>query len=340
MWPHHLFNNVPFFTKPKFRSASEEPPLFEADYHRSEPKTSGNAVKRALIIGINYRKKSKGPEKQKKLRWGHRDARAWAELLKRKYGYVDSEITLMLDERGYPASLMPSKKNILHQIGRLVHGLEENSGSRLVFYYSGHSSQVPSDSIREEDGLDECLVPIQSGRYDSSADDKILDDHLRKHLVDSIPEGVFLTAIFDACHSGTMLDLDHYQCNAVYFPWLNRGKRRNSRSLWQLNLIKILEETPHISYHELVERLGYEQHGVIRQVHEACRNQFEEIRKKKELEKDKKRQEQLDQEQKSLQERMDDEGENGMKCILDGSNFQDPTLGSQRPLTEYDIVIM
>lgn len=41
-----------------------------------------------------------------------------------------------------------------------------------------------------------------------------------------------LTAIFDSCHSGTLLDLDHYLCNGVYFPWLSRGKRKG-KTKWQ-----------------------------------------------------------------------------------------------------------
>ncbi|KAI9062042.1 hypothetical protein FKP32DRAFT_1593907 [Trametes sanguinea] len=155
-----------------------------------------------------------------------------------QYGYEDSDITLMLDERRYPANLQPSKKNILHQIGRLVHGLKKNSGSRLVFYYSGHSTQIPSESIHEDDGLDEYLIAARS-RSDGSNSDAvdstfIIDNYLREQLVNPIPKGVFLTAIFDACHAGTMLDLNHYQCNAVYFPWLNRGIRHKSKSRFQL----------------------------------------------------------------------------------------------------------
>jgi hypothetical protein len=33
-------------------------------------------------------------------------------------------------------------------------------------------------------------------------------------------------AIFDTCHSGTMLDLPHYHCNDVYVPWISKGNRR------------------------------------------------------------------------------------------------------------------
>ncbi|KAI9062040.1 hypothetical protein FKP32DRAFT_1677650 [Trametes sanguinea] len=513
-----LFRKVIVANKSALVDVRGGPPLSEADQQKTKPEASGKVVKRALVIGINYRQKSQGADKPGRLRWGYRDARAWAGLLKKRYGYDDSEITLMLDEKGYPVHLRPTKSNILFQIKRLVEGLEEGSGTRVVFYYSGHSGQIATDSINEDDGLDEYIMAIPSGENNSYADNMILDGYLRKHLVERIPKGVYFTAIFDACHSGTMLDLDHYYCNSVFFPWINRGIRRHSKSLWQLVTRKnailptavtdrgfvhisrsALEEaatahdharenspacissiplfrgrkkqredadmpsiasvlgnqlpqtvsrpppvraatsqvdsdskstppkkipvrcysfnhrfdvtasklkeatyvfmgirrqspapkdpkrctgwckvvgdttayivsisatndaqlaydgpggqsmtqagphlrdhvlssdqaTPHISCRELVERLGYEQHGVIRQVHEACRNQFQKIRRKKELAKNKKRQEKLDQERKDLEKRMEDKGENGMRHVLDGSNFQDPTLGSQRPL--------
>ena len=44
--------------------------------------------------------------------------------------------------------------------------------------------------------------------------------------MDPLPVGAFLTAIVDACHSGTMFDLDHYLCNNVYFPFVTRGPRK------------------------------------------------------------------------------------------------------------------
>jgi len=63
--------------------------------------------------------------------------------------------------------------------------------------------------------------------------------------VGSLPKGSTLTAIFDSCTSGTLLgnvlstyplsavadtqkDLDHYKCNNVYRPWVNKGGRRSN----------------------------------------------------------------------------------------------------------------
>jgi hypothetical protein len=33
-------------------------------------------------------------------------------------------------------------------------------------------------------------------------------------------------AILDTSHSGTLLDLPHYNCNNIYVPWLSKGERR------------------------------------------------------------------------------------------------------------------
>ncbi|KAI8974820.1 caspase domain-containing protein [Trametes punicea] len=119
-------------------------------HHLINPPTSVEAVKRALVIGINYTGRTTD------LRWCQRDAGAWCELLKTQYGYRDEEITLMVDAPGHRADLQPTRMNILKQICRLVQPVKEGSGSRLVFFYSGHAGQIPTDSSTEEDGYDEC----------------------------------------------------------------------------------------------------------------------------------------------------------------------------------------
>lgn len=47
-----------------------------------------------------------------------------------------------------------------------------------------------------------------------------MDHELRAHLVDILPSGVSLTAIFDSSNvlDLDLLDLDHYLCNNVYIP--------------------------------------------------------------------------------------------------------------------------
>ena len=48
---------------------------------------------------------------------------------------------------------------------------------------------------------------------------------LREHMVDKLQVGVTLTAIFDACHSETLLDLDHYACNERKCSWMKTWRK-------------------------------------------------------------------------------------------------------------------
>ncbi|KAI0641429.1 caspase domain-containing protein [Trametes meyenii] len=192
-------------------------------------------VKKALVIGINYSDASPTPSSPyAPLTHARDDAKDIASLIVAKYGYRRENIVMLLDEGG-DARYAPTRDNILREIHKLVHGAR--SGDHFFFYYSGHSDQIASEgpAPEEEDGMDEYIVPVD---YDKHAEDEpmrkrmILDNKLRKLLVDKLPVGAYLTAIFDSCHSGTLLDLDHYLCNNIYFPWISPGFR-NQNTLWR-----------------------------------------------------------------------------------------------------------
>jgi hypothetical protein len=57
----------------------------------------------------------------------------------------------------------------------------------------------------EADGMDETLVPLDFDGNDPRT--FLTDDELKSSFFDVIPNGVFVTAIYDCCHSGTMSDL-------------------------------------------------------------------------------------------------------------------------------------
>ena len=61
--------------------------------------------------------------------------------------------------------------------------------------------------------LDHTAVSISKHGQDKTA--VISSELLRELLTDDLPSGAQLTAIFDSCHSGTLLDLDHYLCAGV-----------------------------------------------------------------------------------------------------------------------------
>jgi len=172
--------------------------------------------KKALLIGISTCKTEGYP----KLTGPHEDVYKMRDLLLEIYGYTPSEITILLDIEGY---VQPTRDNILAAIAELVKDVKQ--GDQLYFHYSGHSTQRDNPrSNSEEDGRDECLVPLDG------EDMMIVDNQLHASLVEPLPSGSHLVAVLDTCHSGSLLDLRHYRCNRVYVPWTWRG-RRNSEEI-------------------------------------------------------------------------------------------------------------
>lgn len=69
---------------------------------------------------------------------------------------------------------------------------------------TGHGGQTPDTDGDEDDGYDEVIYPV-----DFRVAGHIVDDEMHRILVQSLPPGVRLTAIFDSCHSGSALDLPY-----------------------------------------------------------------------------------------------------------------------------------
>ncbi|KAK0200469.1 caspase domain-containing protein [Desarmillaria ectypa] len=186
--------------------------------------------RKALLIGINYKTGKDSGNEQYELHTPHRDVHDMKDLLIKHYGYDDANITMLLDD-GKSAERQPTQSNIIREIKKLVQ--DAKSGDRFFFQYSGHVGQVENKNNSEEDGMDECLIPCDhNDEHDSR---KIMDNELRRHLVDALPIGSSLVAVFDSCHSASLLDLDHFRCNRVYVPWISKGRRR-SDSMWNRNV--------------------------------------------------------------------------------------------------------
>ncbi|TFY56365.1 hypothetical protein EVG20_g8948, partial [Dentipellis fragilis] len=181
----------------------------------------GGGRRRALLIGIGYGEAKEWPE----LFGTFDDVECFHELLRDTYHYHEDEITVLMDHGRLPKLLWPTEENILREMQRLVK--DAAPGDQLVLLYSGHSDQQPTDSdLAEEDGSDEVIISCDEKR--------IVDNDLRRILVNPLPPNCNFTAIFDSCHSGTLLDLPHYHCNQVWVPWLSKGKRRTKTMQYQM----------------------------------------------------------------------------------------------------------
>ncbi|KZT69121.1 hypothetical protein DAEQUDRAFT_276836 [Daedalea quercina L-15889] len=190
---------------------------------RNDPATGQR--KKALLIGIKY-DTSGSPESEDfgKLRGPHDDVQSVHDLLTDVYGYRLEDIVVLIDREGGDRRMQPTKVNITREIQQLVRNARP--GDRLVFLFAGHSTQLTCSEHTEEDDMDEAIVPMDhSGPEKTKKSKLIMDNWLRKYLIDPLKPGVQLIAILDACHSGTLLDLDHNECNRVVFPWVNLGLR-------------------------------------------------------------------------------------------------------------------
>ncbi|KAL4259289.1 Peptidase C14 caspase domain-containing protein [Pleurotus pulmonarius] len=146
--------------------------------------------RKALLIGIGELDRA-GPRN---------DAKKMRRLLMENYLYKKTDIVLMHDKQRL-ARLVPTKDNVLREIDNLVRDCQP--GDHFVFHYSGHTGQQTNLDGTEVDGLDERIETMTGS---------ILDDVLRARLVDPLCPGSQLVAILDSCHSATLLDLPHMDC--------------------------------------------------------------------------------------------------------------------------------
>lgn len=145
-------------------------------------------VRKALLVGINDYAPigAGGPD----LNGCVNDVRDMAITL-RDLGIVPAvpwSMHIVTDGRATRAA-------ILNELGWLVGGAKR--GDILVFYYSGHGSQMPDMTGEETDKKDETICP-----HDFATSGMIRDDDLRA-VFSRIAAGVNLEVILDSCHSGT-----------------------------------------------------------------------------------------------------------------------------------------
>ncbi|KAJ7633933.1 caspase domain-containing protein [Mycena rosella] len=146
----------------------------------------------------------------------HKDVEDIRSLLIDCYGYLAADITILFDD-GISRHTQPTRTNILKAIQDLVK--DAKAGDHFWFHYSGHSAQLKNRSNSEEDGKDECLIPLDGENQ------MIMDNELHAALVVPLPAGSQLVAVLDTCHSESLLDLSHNRCNQVFVPWILRGRK-------------------------------------------------------------------------------------------------------------------
>ncbi|KAF9550303.1 hypothetical protein CPC08DRAFT_768933 [Agrocybe pediades] len=172
-----------------------------------------NQTKRALLVGINYSGINYSDIKVKRgwcLRGTHSDIESMKELLIGKYDYAEENIVVLWDKADTLPEFLPTKGNIT-DLWRLEHNITSS--------FCGHSFQRDEDMTSqkrvEDDGLEEYIIPSNAVSTDGTIlqDFVITDKALNARLVKPMKDGCQLIALFDTCHSGTLLNLRHTKCN-------------------------------------------------------------------------------------------------------------------------------
>ncbi|HYG62450.1 MAG TPA: caspase family protein [Thermoanaerobaculia bacterium] len=147
--------------------------------------------RRALLIGIDrYPLLSEAEH----LDGAVNDAKAMAQLLTERFGFPEKAVRLLLDQAA-------TRDAILGAMDRLVE--ETAKDDVVVFHFSGHGSQVKDLEGDEEDGWDETIVPVDSGR-EPHPNRQITDDEIYSWLLRLTEKTPYVTLIFDCCHSATI----------------------------------------------------------------------------------------------------------------------------------------
>lgn len=151
--------------------------------------------KKALLIGINYF----GTDSE--LNGCINDVHNMGQFLVERYGFNQQDFVVLTDDQQSPAGI-PTRDNILKAMQWLVDGAQP--GDNLFIAYSGHGGSEEDEDGDEDDGMDETMCPV-----DYQENGQIHDDQIHDVLVKPLPAGCRLTALFDCCHSGSILDLPY-----------------------------------------------------------------------------------------------------------------------------------
>lgn len=148
--------------------------------------------KTGVVFGLNY----KGTDYE--LNGCINDVTFVSQILATNYGYTG--IKVFTDN----TAVKPTKATIINELKLLVS--QSANYDEIFIHYSGHGGQIRDKNSDEIDGLDEVIFPL-----DFAKSGIIKDDDLLAILKQSKCE---VRAIFDSCHSGSILDLQ-YQAQFV-----------------------------------------------------------------------------------------------------------------------------
>ncbi|HEV8433877.1 MAG TPA: caspase family protein [Thermoanaerobaculia bacterium] len=160
---------------------------------------AGTVHRHALLIGISDYSASRLPtiglpapgRSWSNLDGAATDVAVMRELLLKKKGFAAADVAMLTDQEATRAAILDAiDKRLVCAAGK---------GDIVLFYYSGHGSQVRNTRSDEDDFYDESLVPADSRRGALDVRDK----ELRTRFNAILDQGAQLTVVLDSCHSAS-----------------------------------------------------------------------------------------------------------------------------------------
>ena len=160
---------------------------------------------RALVVGVSeYPNLSEAFQLE-----GPRNDAVRARNVLTQRGFAPANIKVLAD--GVNDAALPTRSNILAELDRLA---KTASKDDFVFlYFAGHGSQQPADRSTAEgraeaDGLYEIFLPRDVGKWSGSVgkiENALVKTEMRDAVDRILAKGAFVWAVFDSCHSATMV---------------------------------------------------------------------------------------------------------------------------------------
>ena len=146
----------------------------------------------ALLVGINYFKT------KYELQGCINDTNS-INLFISNYNF--QKISILTDNTVKKAN----RNNILDEFKNLL--INSRAGDVLLFFYSGHGSYILDKNNNEKSGNDQVIIPCDFK--------EIIDDELKNIIQANLKKDVTLIALFDCCHSGSILDLKYQYMDSL-----------------------------------------------------------------------------------------------------------------------------
>lgn len=197
------------------------------------PSGSRTCKQRALVIALEYEGQfwNDSNRQSMRLQGPYADGRDIYNLLIEQ-SYQPEDIRVMTDYASTPEYDQPTLRNLEYALTKLVDGAQ--AGDRFFLYFAGHGKQVRDRDGDEADGYDEGIIPSDWSTSGYSDAGLVIDDIIRDTCVDLLPKGAQLTAVFDCCHSGTILDLPYeYSAKSDPFPKKAHNSNKATRTVIQ-----------------------------------------------------------------------------------------------------------